>query len=310
MPATVNALSSIPSIPDAARSLSASARPPLSGAATPQIRGRIGSDARYGHYAVPHRYRLHLSATCPHCLRISVTHALLGLDETLPVTLLPAVPDRPDGGYAALDDLYEASSHQHPGPSAAPVLSDTWAGRVVSAYAPEIVRDLAARFGEGHRPLRPCAAAAEIDALARLCDRGIESAAVRAGAPETDPAAATTLLNALSDLEHRLGRGAFLLGADVSTADVHAWVTLLMLDTVHLRHLGARLAERVADHPRVWAYARRLAAEPAFGGAVDLEGLVRRHHADCACRDGRPAGAPLIEPSSYAGLRQGPNEKA
>ncbi|WP_329454282.1 glutathione S-transferase family protein [Streptomyces sp. NBC_01497] len=273
---------------------------PSAEAGAPPMRGRIGTDARYGHYAVPHRYRLHLSATCPHCLRISVTHALLGLDETLPVTLLPPVPDRSDGGYAALDDLYEASSHQHPGPSAAPVLSDTWTGRVVSTYAPEIVRDLAARFGDGLRPLRPCASAAGIDALARLCDHDIEAAAVRAGGPDPDPAAATTVLNALSDLEHRLGRGEFLLGAELSTADVHAWVTLLMLDTVHRWHLAAPLVERVADHPRLWAYARRLAGNPAFGGAPDRDGMALRHHAPCGCRDTRPAGAPLIPGSAYA----------
>ncbi|MGQ4513223.1 glutathione S-transferase C-terminal domain-containing protein [Streptomyces sp. DW26H14] len=280
----------------------ASVPPPAAvpGHAAPPMRGRIGTDARYGHYAVPRRYRLYLSATCPHCLRISVTHALLDLGETLPVTLLPALPDRPDGGYAVLDGLYEASSHQHPGPSAAPVLSDTWAGRVVSTYAPEIVRDLAARFGEGHRPLRPCASAAEIDALARLCDRGIEAAAVRAGGPDRDPAAARSLLKALSHLEHLLGRGRFLVGDGLTTADVHTWVALVALDTVHLPHLDAPLAERVADHPRLWAYARRLAAEPAFGGAPDLDGMARRYHASCACRTELPSRAPLIARAAYA----------
>ncbi|GAA3713598.1 glutathione S-transferase family protein [Streptomyces tremellae] len=295
MSATANAFSGFPGMATAMPVSAASAALP---AAVPPMRGRIGTDPRYGHYAVPRRYRLYLSATCPHCLRIAVTHSVLGLAETVPMTLLPPVPDRPDGGYAALDGLYEASSHQHPGPSAAPVLSDTWAGRVVSTYAPEIVRDLAARFGEGNRSLRPCAAATEIDALAGLCDRDVEGAAARAGGAGADQAAAGTLLGALDDLEHRLGKGPFLLGAELSTADVHAWVTLLMLDRVHLPHLGEALARRVADHPRLWAYARRLAGDPAFGGAPDLDGIARRHHAGCGTRDAKRAA--LIPRGAYA----------
>src|SRR4051812_5955798 len=74
----------------------------------PSLRGRIGGDARSGHYPVPHRYRLHLTPSCPQSLRIAVTHGLLGLGEILPVTLLPAVPDGPEGEYAALRPLYEA----------------------------------------------------------------------------------------------------------------------------------------------------------------------------------------------------------
>ncbi|TXS09930.1 glutathione S-transferase family protein, partial [Streptomyces sp. ms191] len=55
----------------------------------PPFRGRIGCDVRSGHYAVPHRYRLHLTPSSPGCLGIAVTHSLLGLDETVPLTLLP-----------------------------------------------------------------------------------------------------------------------------------------------------------------------------------------------------------------------------
>ncbi|GAA0666343.1 hypothetical protein GCM10010193_17370 [Kitasatospora atroaurantiaca] len=112
----------------------------------PSLRGRIGHDARSGYYPVPHRYRLHLALSCPHGLQIAVTHSLLGLDGTLPVTLLPALPDAGDDGYLALRPLYEASSHQHPGPAEAPVLSDGWSGRIVSTDPAEILTDLARRF--------------------------------------------------------------------------------------------------------------------------------------------------------------------
>ena len=89
----------------------------------PSFRGRIGCDARSGHYAVPRRYRLHLSLSCPGALRIAVVHSLLGLSDVCPVTLLPAVPDGPNGEHSALRPLYEASAHRYPGAAVAPVLS-------------------------------------------------------------------------------------------------------------------------------------------------------------------------------------------
>jgi glutathionyl-hydroquinone reductase len=158
---------------------------PLAAAPTtgpaPAFRGRIGRDARSGHYAVPLRYRLHLSTACPDGLRIAVTHGLLDLGTICPATFLPAIPDCPDGGHAVLRPLYDASVHRYAGPALAPVLSDDWSGRIVSDHAPDITRDLARRFGAGRLELYPCGAESEIEAVERMCAQGIEEAAQRAG---------------------------------------------------------------------------------------------------------------------------------
>ncbi|WP_320773994.1 glutathione S-transferase C-terminal domain-containing protein [Streptomyces sp. CRN 30] len=266
--------------------------------ATPPFRGRIGRDARSGHYAVPRRYRLHLSPACPHCLGIAITHSLLGLHDVLPVTMLPAVPDESGGGHSALRPLYEASSHRHPGPATAPVLSDDWTGRIVSTHTPDILRDLARHFGadgRGGPALYPHGAEAETDAVRHLCEQGINEAAQAAGDAGTDEAeraaSLASLLRVLDSLEWRLSSGPYLLGDGLTAADVHLWVTLVQLDTVHRRHLDAAAVHRIAGHPRLWAYARRLAAHPAFGGSLDLDAIARRH--DAHCRGPEAAGAAL-----------------
>ncbi|MFH8683044.1 glutathione S-transferase C-terminal domain-containing protein [Streptomyces lydicus] len=276
-----------------------SARSGMSPAAEPSLRGRIGGDARSGHYAVPHRYRLYLSPSCPHCLGIAVTHSLLDLDDTLPVTLLPAVPDGPDGGYTALRPLYEASSHQHPGPAAAPVLSDGWTGRIVSTHAPDILRDLAGRFG-GHGPaLYAPQDREDIEALGRLCERDIHEAAQQAGRYGVDSAARAaaldTLLRALSSLERRVTGRDHVLGGELTAADVQLWVTLVQLDTVHRWHLDAEAVHRIAGHRQLWAYARRLAALPAFGAHLDLDGIARRHHARCRGQEAAGAAVQIVD---------------
>ncbi|MFG2205904.1 glutathione S-transferase C-terminal domain-containing protein [Streptomyces sp. NPDC048638] len=278
--------------------------------AEPSLRGRIGGDARSGHYAVAHRYRLHLSLSCPDCLRIAVTHSLLNLGETLPVTLLPTVPDGPHGEHSALRPLYEASSHQHPGPAAAPVLSDGWTGRIVSAHAPDILRDLADRFGGEGPELYPCHARNDIGVVERLCE-DINEAAQRAGRLGTDSpeyeVALDTLFGALESLERRLaGRDHVLEGThdEPTFADVRLWTTLVQLDTVHRCHLDAAAVHRIADHRRLWSYARRLAALPAFGSHLDLEGIARRHHA--RCRGHEAAGAAVQIVDWAAARRPGP----
>ncbi|MGW7527259.1 glutathione S-transferase C-terminal domain-containing protein [Streptomyces sp. NPDC054783] len=249
----------------------------------PAFRGRIGRDARSGHYAVPGRYRLHLSTAAPDGLRIAVTHSLLGLDTACPATFLPAVPDCPDGGHSALRPLYEASVHRYTGPAAAPVLSDDWSGRIVSTHAPDIMRDLARRFGTGGVSLHPCGAESEIEAVERICARSMDEAAQRAGSAgggqvERD-AALGTLLETLGALEHRLAGRTYLIRDEVTAADVELWVALVQLDTVHRNHLDAAAVQRIAEHPTLWAYARRLATHPAFGAHLDLGGIHRRHHA-------------------------------
>ncbi|MGJ5892654.1 glutathione S-transferase [Streptomyces sp. V2] len=248
----------------------------------PAFRGRIGRDARSGHYAVPRRYRLHLSTADPDGLRIAVTHSLLRLDEACPVTRLPAVPDCPDGGHTSLRPLYDASAHHYRGPALAPVLSDDWSGRIVSTHGPDIARDLARHFGGGRPALHPCGTEQEIETVVRLCAETERAAQLAGEADALEPGSALgTLLDALGALEQHLGAGPYVTGDQITAADVDLWVTLVQLDTVHRHHLDAGAVQRIAAHHALWAHARRLTAHPAFGTHLDLDGIDRRHRARC-----------------------------
>jgi putative glutathione S-transferase len=270
----------------------------------PAFRGRIGSDARSGHYAVPGRYRLHLSTACPDGLRIAVTHSLLGLGAVCPAFLLPALPDTPEGGHAVLRPLYEASAHRYTGPAAAPVLSDDWSGRIVSTHAPDIMRDLAHRFGGDGPSLYPCGAESEIEAIERMCAEGIEDAAQRAGRPgggqEERDAALAKLLETLGALDRWLEGRTYVIRDEVTAADVELWVALVQLDTVHRHHLDASAVQRIAASRALWSYARRLTAHPAFGRHLDLTGIARRHHAHCRGLEAAGAAVQILDWAQHA----------
>ncbi|WP_159765202.1 glutathione S-transferase C-terminal domain-containing protein [Streptomyces sp. HM190] len=265
----------------------------------PAFRGRIGRDARSGHYAVPGRYHLHLSTACPGGLRIAVAHSLLDLDTLCPVTFLPAVPDCPEGGHCVLRPLYEASAYRYAGPAVAPVLSDGWSGRIVSTHAPDIMRDLACRFGADRLSLYPCGAESDIDAVERMCAQGIEQAAQRAGSAGLEPLerdrALSTLLETLGALERWLVNRTYLIRDEITAADVELWVTLVQLDTVHRNHLDAAAVQRIADHPTLWSYARCLTVHPAFGAHLDLGGIARRHHAGCRGLEAAGAAVRILD---------------
>ncbi|KOV61859.1 glutathione S-transferase C-terminal domain-containing protein [Streptomyces sp. MMG1121] len=281
--------------------------------AAPVFRGRIGRDARSGHYAVPHRYRLHLSTACPDGLRLAVGHGLLGLDGGCPVTYLPAVPDCPGGGHAALRPLYEASAHHYTGPALAPVLSDDWSGRIVSTRARDILRDLDRFPHEGRTVLYPSGLESVIEAVERMCDEGIEEAAQRAGRAGTDPveqaAALEVLLDTLGRLENRLAGEEYLVDDGLTAADVELWVTLVQLDTVHRCHLDASAVHRIAGHRALWAYARRLAAHPAFGRPLDLDGISRRHHGRCRGLEAAGAAVQILDWAGHAADAEDPSRR-
>ncbi|MFD0211641.1 glutathione S-transferase family protein, partial [Streptomyces hirsutus] len=264
----------------------------------PAFRGRIGRDARSGHYAVPRRYRLHLSTADPACLRIAVTHTLLGLDDVCAVTVLPAVPDRPDGGYTELSPLYDASAHRYTGPALAPVLSDGWSGRIVSTHAPDIARDLARRFDGGRSAPYPCGAESELEAVERMCAQGIDEAARSAGSAAADPAARAealgTLLRTLGSLNNWLVDRDHMIRDRITVADVELWVTLVQLDTVHRHHLDAEAVRDIAAYETLWTYARRLAGHPAFGGHLDVDAIARRHHAHCRAPAATGTAVPIV----------------
>jgi len=272
--------------------------------AAPVFRGRLGRDARSGHYAVAHRYRLHLSTACPDGLRLAVGHALLGLDDACPVTFLPALPDGHDGGHAVLRPLYEASAHHYTGPALAPVLADDWSGRIVSNHAPDILRDLDRFPRTGRDPLFPPGLESVLDAVERMCGEGIEDAAQRAGAAGAGPAeraaALDVLLDTLGRLERRLAGEEYLADGRLTAADIELWVALLRLDTVHRCHLDAHAVQRVAEHRALWAYARRLTAHPAFGRHLDLDGIARRHRGSCQGLEAAGAAVQILDWAAHA----------
>lgn len=216
------------------------------------IHSRIGVGLAGGFYPAPHRYELFLSASCPRSLRISITLGLLGLKDSVATTLLGHPAGTPEA-FASLRSAYEATMHHYDGPLTAPALCDRWSGRIVSNHTPDILRDLAGLLS-GHdeacpSALRPPELAGDIEALRDLLDRDVT--------PAAEPAERSAALDLVNQ---RLALRPYVLGEELTAADVDLWVALV--------HLGP--AGGLGSYPRLQDYVRRLGDHPAFPDSNDV----------------------------------------
>jgi putative glutathione S-transferase len=96
--------------------------------------------------------------------------------------------------------------------------------------------------------------------------------------PGREPGRAVGALFArLDELEARLADRRYLFGEQITEADVRLWVTLVRFDTVYVTLFKANL-RRLVDYPKLWAYARDLYREPAFGGTTNVDHIKRHYY--------------------------------
>jgi glutathionyl-hydroquinone reductase len=258
--------------------------------------GRITRDGSSGFPAEPGRYQLYASLADPWSHRALIVRRVLGLERVIGLTLTDPIPGErgwrfPDSsgardpvtGASWLADLYLATDPRYSGRCTVPLLWDIAAQRIVSNEFPQITVMLETEFREYHRPgspdLYPASLRPEIDALDTLIHHAVSSGVYRAGLATTQAAyeeAFDALFTTLDALEERLGRRRFLLGGQLSEADVRLFPTLARFDAVYYLHFKCNL-HRLADYRHLWAYARDLYQRHGFGDTTDF-GQIKRHY--------------------------------
>ena len=120
----------------------------------------------------------------------------------------------------------------------------------------------------------------EIEALGALIHQTVNSGVYRTGLATTQAAyeeAFDALFTTLDALEERLGRRRFLLGSQLTEADVRLFPTLARFDAVYYVHFKCNL-HRLTDYRQLWAYARDLYQQPGFGDTTDFASIKRHYY--------------------------------
>ncbi|MFI5934469.1 glutathione S-transferase C-terminal domain-containing protein [Actinoplanes sp. NPDC051494] len=211
------------------------------------------------------RYHVYGAWFCPWYQRVAITRALAGLVDVVSVSYVDGERDGrgwafrgatgpdPVNGFTLLRQAYEASEPGFDGHVSVPALWDRSTSRLVSNDARTIGIDLATRFQDVATPLVATYPAPLADKIEEL-DRWLAPAVT---SPDRE-----TVLETFEQLDARLAHSRFLLGEDLTEADIRLWVRLVRWDVGP----NARRTINPGLHvyPHLWSYARALYKIPAF----------------------------------------------
>lgn len=263
-----------------------------------RFRVRITADGSSGYRAESGRYHLYVSLACPWAHRSVIVRRLLGLEETISMSVVDPIRDErgwafregrghgvdPVCGFAFLSEPYLRSDPAFTGRVTVPCIWDRVTERVITNNYPDITIDFETQFSAFHRSgapdLYPVALRAEIDEVNQLVYEDVNNGVYRAGFAASQAKyeeAVVALFARLDWLESRLATQRFLVGAQVTEADIRLFTTLVRFDAVYVGHFKCNV-RRLVDYPNLWGYARDLFQRPGFGETVDFDHIVRHYY--------------------------------
>lgn len=259
---------------------------------------RITADGSSGFRAEPGRYHLYISYACPWAHRAMIVRQLLGLGEVISLSVVDPIRDErgwafregpdhgpdPVNGFQYLSEAYLCTQPDYVGRYTVPALWDRVTGRLVSNNFPDITIDFETQFGAFHRPgapdLYPEPLRAEIDAINGVIYEDVNNGVYQAGFAGTQAAyerAVTALFARLDWLEARLATQRYLVGDQLTEADIHLFPTLVRFDAVYVGHFKCNL-RRLVDYPNLWGYARDLYQMPGVAATVNFDHIKRHYY--------------------------------
>ncbi|NTU82371.1 MAG: glutathione S-transferase family protein [Chloroflexales bacterium] len=262
------------------------------------IRDRITADGSSGFPAEAGRYHLYVSLAYPWAHRAVIVRRLLGLEEVISLSVVDPIRDErgwafrdgpghsadPVNGFAFLAEAYHRTDPGYRGRFTVPCLWDRVAGRLVTNNFPDITIDFATQLTAFHRPgapdLYPPQLRDEIDAVNALVYTDVNNGVYQAGFATTQAAyetAVKALFARLGWLEARLAKQRYLVGAQLTEADIRLFPTLVRFDSVYHSHFKCNL-RRLVDYPHLWAYTRDLFQRPDFGETTNFDHIKRHYY--------------------------------
>lgn len=262
------------------------------------IRDRITADGSSGFLAEPGRYHLYVSLACPWAHRAVIVRRLLGLESVISLSIVDPIRDErgwafrdgpgysqdPVNGFHFLSEAYKRTDPDYSGRYTVPCLWDRVTGRLVTNNYPDITIDFETQFKAFQRPgapdLYPEALRPEIDEVNAVIYADVNNGVYKAGFAATQEAyevAVTALFKRLDWIEERLANQRFLIGNQLTEADIRLFTTLARFDSVYVGHFKCNL-RRLVDYPHLWGYARDLYQRPGFGETVDIDHIKRHYY--------------------------------
>lgn len=244
------------------------------------------------------RYHLYISHACPWATRVMMYRSLKDLAEHISVSVVH--PDMLSHGWmfatdfegatgdrlyglSYLYELYQKAQADITTSVTVPVLWDTVTQQIVNNESAQIIRIFNTSFNTltgNTNDYYPLAHREAIDAWNDLIYHQINNGVYRVGFAQNQAAyddAVKGLFNALADLNDHLADKDFIVGDQLTEADLRLIPTLLRFDLVYYVHFKTNLS-RIADYPHLFRYTKNLFRIPAINANHHVEHIKRHYY--------------------------------
>jgi putative glutathione S-transferase len=260
-------------------------------------RNWVTADGAEGFKAERDRYHLYVSLACPWAHRTLMMRSLKGLGGIIDVSVVhwlmgddgwtfsPAPGVVPDmvNGVSKLHEIYTLADSSATTRVTVPVLWDKVKRTIVSNESSEIIRmfnsafdHLGAQVGDYY----PAVQRTEIDAVNERVYAGLNNGVYMAGLAARQSAydeAVSRVFDTLDWLEERLSGQRYLMGADLTEADVRVFTTLVRFDAVYHGHFKCNHRVLI-EYPALWDYTRDLFQHPDIRPTVNFNHIKSHYY--------------------------------
>jgi len=244
------------------------------------------------------RYHLYVSYACPWAHRTLIMRQLKGLETFISVSVVK--PDMLDHGWEFGDDVAHSSNdhihgyeylyrvYQHADPKCTarvtvPVLYDTKTETIVNNESSEILRIFNSEFNHltgNMLDFYPKAHQLDIDTINERIYHDINNGVYKVGFAQQQKAyddAVKVLFNTLDFLENHFKTNDYLIGDELTEADIRLIPTLLRFDCVYHTHFKCNLRQ-LRSYTHLYAYIKKLYDFPAIKQTTFFDHIIRHYY--------------------------------
>jgi putative glutathione S-transferase len=260
--------------------------------------GSAGPGGGGGFKAEPGRYHLYVSLACPWAHRTLIMRALKGLDDLIDISVVSPIMlengwtyDKSEGssgdkvgGHRFHYQLYTAAQPDYSGRVTVPVLWDTHTNTIVNNESAEIIRMLNSAFNAltgNTADYYPESLRAQIDAWNERIYPAINNGVYRAGFATSQEAYEEAYESVFAELDHieeHLAHNRYLLGDQLTEADIRLFTTLIRFDAVYHGHFKCN-RQRLEDFASLARYVRDIYQLPGVAETVDFDHIKTHYYA-------------------------------
>lgn len=259
--------------------------------------GSAGPTGQAGFKAESGRYHLYVSLACPWASRTLIMRQLKDLTDHISLSVVNpfmlengwtfapmegVIPDTVmDSDY--LYQVYLAAQADYSGRVTVPVLWDKKTQTIVSNESADIMRMLNTAFNDitgNQDDYYPEDLREQIDAMNDYVYPNVNNGVYKAGFA-TEQAIyeeeVTKLFAALDHLEDLLSQQDYLVGDQLTEADIRLFTTLVRFDSVYYGHFKCN-SRPLTSYPNLWAYTKRLYHLDGIADTVNFDHIKKHYY--------------------------------